>query len=390
MASSTSHPTLFSPLKLGETLTLPNRVVMAPMSRGRATSALKANELMAEYYASRASAGLLITEGTHTSVMGRGWFHTPELVTSDDAKAWRIVTDKVHEAGGRIFCQMWHAGRASHSAFRDGEDGYEGEKKLSVAPSAIKRASEAGKQRHTPRGGEVDVETPRAMTVEEIEALPEEFRNAAQVARDGGFDGVEIHGANGFLLDTFMQSCSNHRTDQYGGSLENRFRIVDACIRAVLTVFEPECVGIRIAPNGVYNGMGSDDFRESFLYYARRFSEYKLGYMHVMIGLGFGFHNKGKPMTIAELKKEFPGPIIANVGFDADSAEKELSEGGADLVAFGRPFLSNPDLVEKMQEGRELRPMLPMEYWYTSKENVWTSEGYTDLSVMDEPVEAKE
>lgn len=354
---------------------------MAPMSRGRAGPSLTANELIGDYYAARATAGLIITEGTHTSVMGRGWFHTPEVFTEAHAKGWKLVTDKVHNAGGKIFCQLWHAGRASHSAFRDGEPGYEGEKARSLAPSAIKRASDSGKQMYTSRRGEVDVEEPRAMTVAEIEGLPDEFLQAAKTAKDGGFDGIEVHCANGFLLDTFLQSCSNKRDDKYGGSFENRFRIVDAVLHAVTAVFEPSQVGVRIAPNGAYNGMGSKDFRESFLYYANRFNEYGLAYMHIMSGLSFGFHDLGKAMELSEFRKVFSGPIIANVGYDAETAEKEIANGNADFISFGRPFLNNPDLVSRFQEGRELRPVLNFKYWYSSVDNVLTTEGYTDLTV---------
>lgn len=377
-----SHPTLLSPLKIGP-MELKNRFVMAPMSRGRAGPSLTANELIAEYYAARASAGLIISEGSHTSILGRGWFHTPEVFTPAHAKGWKIVTDLVHEKGGLMFCQLWHAGRTGHSAFRDGEPGYEGKMKLSVAPSAIKKHSESGKQMHTPRGGQVDVEEPRELTVEEIEALPEEFRNAAQTAKDGGFDGVEVHCAGGFLLDTFLQTCSNNRTDEYGGSLENRFRIVDKVMRAVLTVFEPSRVSVKLSPNSDYNGMGSDDFRESFLYYVKRFSEYGLGYLHLTLGLDFGFHGKGEEMTLAEFRKVYSGVIMANMGYDADSAEKEIADGNSDLVSFGRSFLRNPDFVERVAEGKELNPVLDFQYWYSSLEKVLTTEGYTDLSVVE-------
>lgn len=375
-----SYPNLLSNVQIGD-LNLQNRVAMAPMTRGRSGADLTANEIIAEYYSQRASAGLLITEGAPTSILGRGWYHTPEVFTPEHAKGWRIVTEKVHQNNGLIFCQLWHAGRYSHSSFREGEPGYEGEKAISVAPSPIKRASHDGKQTHTPKG-QVDVETPREMTIEEIHALPEEFRNAAQTAKDGGFDGVEVHCAAGFLLDTFLQSCTNKRTDDYGGSFENRFRIVDEVLKAMFTVYEPSRIGVKISPNGNYNDMGSDDFRESFLYFAKRLAEYGLGYLHISIGLGFGFHGKGDAMTLAEFREVYPGVIIGNCDYDAETAERTIADGHADLISFGRPFLSNPDLAEKFASGTKLNPVLHHKYWYTSAEQPWTKEGYTDLSVV--------
>eukprot|EP00737_Agarophyton_chilense_P002405 gb/GEZJ01002735.1/.p1 GENE.gb/GEZJ01002735.1/~~gb/GEZJ01002735.1/.p1 ORF type:complete len:384 (-),score=55.69 gb/GEZJ01002735.1/:294-1445(-) len=376
----TKYPKLLSPIHLGGSLHLKNRVVMAPMTRGRATEKLMATELMAEYYAQRASAGLIITEGVHTSVVARGWFQAADIFTAEHAQAWKIVTDRVHQRDGKIFCQLWHTGRASHSSFRDGVSGYEGDMKLPAAPSAIKRGSRSGKQGFTNLPGQVDIEVPRALTLEEVQALPEEYRNAAQCAKDAGFDGVEIHGANGYLLDEFLQSVSNKRTDKYGGSFENRFRVVDEILRKVLTVFEPHQVGIRISPNGVFNGMGSDDYRESFLYYAQRLAEYKLGYLHVMIGLGFGFHEKGEPMTMAEFRKVYDGVLIANVGYDAKSAEEEIAAGHSDMVSFGRPYISNPDFVERIMTGAELNEPAPQSVYYSSVENVLTSTGYTDYA----------
>lgn len=375
------HPNLFSPHRMGS-VDLPNRIVMAPMTRGRAGPSFLANEVMAEYYAQRASSALIITEGTHTSPYARGWYHVPDVFEPAHAEAWKIVTKKVHEAGGRIYCQLWHTGRASHSNFRRGLPGFEGDLALAVAPSAIKRESHSGKQSYTNEEGEVDIETPRPLSEEEVDALPEEFRNAAQTAKDAGFDGVELHCANGYLLDEFLQSCSNKRTDKYGGSLENRFRVVDESLKAIFTVFEPDCVGVRLSPNGMFNGMGSDDFRESFLYYAERLSKLNLAYLHVMIGLGFGFHKKGDPMVMADFRKVYSGTLMANVGYDPESAEKEIAEGNTDLVSFGRLYISNPDLVERISKGVELAPS-DFKTYYSSVGNVYTAEGYTDYKAMD-------
>ncbi|KAI0556846.1 flavin oxidoreductase/NADH oxidase [Gracilaria domingensis] len=336
---------------------------------------------MAEYYAQRASAGLIITEGIHTSVVARGWFQAPDIFTAEHAQAWKIAPDRVHERDGKIFCQLWHTGRASHSSFRESITEYEGDMKLAGAPSAIKRSSHSGKQVFTNVPGQVDIETPRALTLE-VEALPEEYRTAAQCAKDAGFDGVEFHDANGYLLDEFLKSCSNHRTDKYGGSFENRFRAIDEVLRAVLTVYEPHQVGICISWNGVFSGIGSDDFRESFLYYAERLAEYKLAYLHVMVGLGFGFHEKGEAMTMAEFRKVYPGKLIANVGYDAKSAEEEIAAGNTDMVAIGRPFMSNPDYVERLTEGAELNEPAPQSVYYSSVENVFASNGYIDFAAV--------
>lgn len=381
-----SYPNLLSPLRLGP-LSLPNRVVMAPMTRGRASESCEATPHMVTYYAQRASAGLIISEGTQVSLAARGWFRAPEVYTPAHAASWRPVTDAVHAAGGRIFCQLWHPGRASHSNFRAGLPGYDAERALPVAPSAIKRASRSGKMGFSNAPGEVDIETPRALTTAEVEALPEEFRNAAQMAKDAGFDGVELHCANGYLLDEFLQTVSNERTDQYGGSMENRFRIVDELLKGIFTVFEPNCVGVRLSPNGSFNGMGSDDYREAFTYYASRLGEMNLAYLHVMIGLGFGFHEKGEPMTMAEFRKVYPGTLMANIGYDGESAEKEIADGNADLISFGRPYISNPDLVERFAAGAELNPPADHAVFYSSYENVMTTEGYTDFKTMEQQKE---
>lgn len=379
----TKYPHLLSPLKMGD-LELPNRVVMAPMTRGRAGPSYTANELMAQYYSQRASSGLIITEGTHTSIVARGWYEAGEIYTDAHAQGWKDVTDAVHAKGGRIFCQLWHTGRASHSSFRKGMEEYPGDLSLSVAPSAVMRSSHSGKQKYTPEKGDVDIETPRALTLDEIKALPEEFRNAAQKSKDAGFDGVEVHCANGYLFDEFLQSCSNFRKDEYGGSLENRFRIVDEVLQAILTVYESSRIGLRISPNGEFNGMGSEDYRESFLYYAKRLSEYNLGYLHIMIGLGFGFHKMGEPMTMKDFREVYPGTLIANVGYDAESAEKEIADGYTDLVSFGRPYIANPDLVERFEADASLADPKGHETWYSSSEYRPESLGYTDYPVLEE------
>lgn len=377
------YPNLLSPLKMGD-LELPTRVVMAPMTRGRADKDYNATELMAEYYRQRAGAAFIITEGTHTSLVARGWYRAPEIYTSKNAEAWKATTKAVHNDGGLIFCQLWHLGRAGHSSFREGMPGFEGDRALAVAPSAIKRKSRHDTQKYTAGGEMVKLETPRELTIDEIHALPEEYKNAAQTAKDAGFDGVEVHCANGYLIDEFLQSCSNERTDEYGGSFDNRFRIVDEVLKAIFEVYEPSRVGLRLSPNGNYNGMGSEDNREAFIHYAKRLAEYNLGYLHVMIGLGFGFHEFGEPLVMADFRKVYPGIMIANVGYTAESAEEEISNGNTDLVSFARPYIANPDLVERFKRDAHLAQPTDPSTFYSSVENHPEERGYTDYPTLAE------
>jgi len=378
-----SYPVLLSSLRVGPT-TYPSRIAMAPMTRARAGSSMMANELMAKYYSQRASAGLIFTEATSISIQGRGWFDAPEIRTEAQADAWRQTTDAVHAAGGRIFCQLWHAGRASHSSFRDGIEGFEGNLRLAVAPSAIKRISHTGKQYYTPLKVDPEIETPRALRTEEIAAVVKDFRNAAEMAKRAGFDGVELHAANGYLLDAFLQSCSNERSDQYGGSLENRFRILQEVLEEVLQVYPSNMVSVRISPNGSYNGMGSQDFREAFLYYAERLKEFNLGFLHILVGLDFGFHELGTAMTLADFRKVYPGKIMGNCGFTLETAEREVADGNADMIAFGRLYISNPDLVKRVETGAALAELPDKDVWYSTPTALKSSEGYTDFQTMEQ------
>ena len=226
---------------------------------------------------------------------------------------------------------------------------------------------------HTPRGKE-PYETPRALDTGGIAAVVEDYRRAAERAREAGFDGVEIHAANGYLLDQFLQSRTNQRTDGYGGSVENRYRILKEVVEAVLTVWPAGRVGVRLSPNGDFNDMGSPDFRETFTYAATQLNTYQLGYLHVVDGLAFGFHEQGEPMTLAEFRAVFSGPVMGNCGYTETTAEQAIAAGDADLIAFGRPFLSNPDLVERYRNGWDLNPPAEMTDWSAP-----TADGYTDF-----------
>ena len=264
--------------------------------------------------------------------------------------------------------QLWHTGRASHSSFQENNQ-------LPVAPSAIRIE---GSEAHTPDGKKPH-EIPRALETAEVSQDVEEYRQAAANAKEAGFDGVEIHGANGYIIDEFLQSKTNQRTDKYGVSLENRYRFLKEIIESILTVWDARRVGVRLSPNGNYNDMGSPDYRETFTYVAHQLNSYGLGYLHIMDGLGFGFHELGEPMTLAELRKIYNGTLIGNCGYDKESAEKTIAANEADLIAFGRPFISNPDLVERFANNWKLNPAPETAIWYS-----YEAEGYTDYPTYQE------
>jgi len=330
---------------------LPNRVVMAPMTRARAGAARVPNALMAEYYRQRSNAGLIVTEATTISPQANGWVDSPGIYTDEQQAGWGPVVEAIHEAGGRVFLQLWHLGRASHSTFHDGAP--------AVAPSAIKLN---GDYIHTPEG-KLPYETPRALDLAEIPGVVEEYRRAAERARAAGFDGVEIHAANGYLIDQFLQSKTNHRTDAYGGSLENRYRFLKEVTEAVITVFPANRVGVRLAPNGVFNDMGSPDYRETFTYVAEQLDTCGLAYLHVMDGLAFGFHDLGAPMTLEDFRAVYHGTLMANCGYTQEQGEAAIRDGHADLVAYGRPYITNPDLVERFANGWPLAPDADPKVW---------------------------
>lgn len=361
MAVSEDSLLLMSPFQM-HNLTLKNRVVLAPLTRARAGEERLPNALMAKYYAQRATAGLLITEATVISEQAIGWQNTPGIYSQAQAEAWKQVVDAVHAQGGVIFLQLWHCGRASHSSFQK-------EGQLPVAPSAIKINDD---EIHTPAGKQ-PYETPRALETEEIPQLVETYRRAAELAQVAGFDGLEIHSANGYLLDEFLQSKTNHRSDRYGGTIANRYRCLQDVIEATLTIWPANRVAVRLSPNGSFNDMGSPDYRETFLYVAQQLNTYGLAYLHVMDGLAFGFHELGEPMTLAEFRTVFDGPLMGNCGYEKETAEAALQAGHGDLIAFGRSFISNPDLVERFAHNWPLNPAADMATWYS-----FGPEGYAD------------
>ena len=331
---------LFEPYPL-KTMTLPNRMVMAPLTRGRAEADGTPNDLMARYYRQRAEAGLIVSEATAISRGGVGWLGAPGIYTDAHVAGWRKVTEAVHEAGGRIFLQLWHMGRASHPDFLDGE--------LPVAPSAVA----ADEWSHTPLGKKRYV-VPRALELDEIPGIVNDYAAAAVRARDAGFDGVEIHGANGYLIDQFLRDGSNRRTDAYGGCVANRARFLLEVTEAVCSAWSPDRVGVRLSPTGGYNDMRDSDPPATFGHAADALNRFNLAYLHLMEALPghplAGTHERISPM----LRTIYRGTLIINGGFDAQLATAALERGEADLVAFGMLFLANPDLVRRFREGAPL------------------------------------
>jgi 2,4-dienoyl-CoA reductase-like NADH-dependent reductase (Old Yellow Enzyme family) len=329
-------PTLFDPLQLGDIL-LPNRIIMAPLTRARAGSVRVPNALMAEYYVQRASAGLIISEATSVTPMGVGYADTPGLWSSEQVDGWKIVTDAVHKAGGRIFAQLWHVGRISAPLFLNGE--------LPVAPSAIAPKGHVSLVRP-----EQDYVTPRALETSEIPGIVEAYRKAAMNATMAGFDGVEIHGANGYLLDQFLQDSTNLRTDEYGGSLQNRARLMLEVTDAVLSVWDAGLVGMHLAPRMDSHTMGDSDRLGTFSYIARELGERGIAFICAR-------EHKAEDWIGPKLKAAFGGVYIANEGFTKESAQAALDAGEADAIAWGKAYIANPDLVERFAKNAPLNEL---------------------------------
>ena len=353
---------LLEPYRLHD-LDLPNRVVMAPLTRGRAGADRIPNATMAEYYAQRSSAGLIVSEATTISEQANGWLESPGIYTDAMEEGWRRVTAAVHARGGRIFLQLWHMGRASHSSFHGG--------RLPVSASPVRLS---GDPIRTPAGPQTH-ETPRTLETHEVPGVVADYAKAAARARAAGFDGVEIHAANGYLIDQFLQSRTNLRTDAYGGSIDKRCRFLAEVATAVLDVWPAGRVGVRLSPNGVFNDMGSPNYREQFLHAAALLDRLGIGYLHVVDGLGFGFHKLGEPMTLAEFREVYRGPLVGNCGYTPETAARAIESGQADLIAFGRDYIANPDLVERIANGWPLAPAAEMATWYAPT----GGRGYTDF-----------
>ncbi|SEB25766.1 alkene reductase [Variovorax sp. YR216] len=356
--------TLFEPYALGP-LTLPNRIVMAPLTRNRAGSGLVPGELAAAYYAQRTSAGLLITEATQVSAQAQGYQDTPGLYTQAQIAGWRKVTDAVHAKGGRIFVQLWHVGRVSHVDLQP-------EGAAPVAPSAIRAATKT-----FVNNGFSTVSEPRALELDELPGIVNDFRQAAANAIAAGFDGVEIHGANGYLLEQFIKDGANQRSDAYGGSVENRARLLLEVAAAVAQEIGAERIGVRISPVSPANGISCSDPQPQYNYIAERLNALGIVYLHVVEGATGGPRDVA-PFDFDALRTRFEGTYLANNGYDLDLATARLNMGKADLFAFGRAFIGNPDLVERLKTGAPLAQFNPATLYGGG------AQGYTDYPTLAE------
>lgn len=351
-----TQPSLFDPVQIGA-WHLPNRIIMAPLTRGRAGAERVPNALMAEYYVQRASAGFILSEATSVSPMGVGYANTPGIWSAEQVEGWKIVTRAVHEAGGRILLQLWHVGRISDPMFLNGE--------LPVAPSAVTPAGHVSLVR--PLKAFV---TPRALEIHEIPGIVAEYRRGAENALAAGFDGIEIHGANGYLLDQFLQDKTNRRDDEYGGSLENRARFLLEITDAAISVWGASRVGMHLAPRGDSYDIGDSHPAETFGYVARELGKRKIAFLFVRESFG---ENRIGP----QLKAAFGGPYIANEKFTKATAGQVLSAGEADAVAFGIPYIANPDLPERFRLDAPLNEPDPTTFHGPGPK------GYTDYLFLD-------
>jgi N-ethylmaleimide reductase len=332
---------LFQPVQMGS-LKLRNRIVMAPLTRSRAGKGDAPQPMNAVYYGQRASAGLIISEASQISQQGKGYAYTPGIYTDEQIEGWRLVTDAVHAEGGLIFCQLWHVGRISHPSLQANGA-------LPVAPSAILPKGNA----FTEQGFQPLV-TPRALETDEIAGIVDQYRHATQCAHQAGFDGVEIHAANGYLIDQFLRDKTNQRTDRYGGSIENRIRFMREVTEAVCSVMPSDRVGIRLAPVSPANDIADSNPEALFSAAVAALNPFNLAYLHLVEGAIREPRHENEGFDLHKLRKIFNGLYMANNGYNPELAEVTVEHGDADLIAFGRPFISNPDLVERLQAGAPL------------------------------------
>ena len=365
---------LFQPVRLGR-YNLPRRMVMAPLTRSRARQPGNVpSALNACYYAQRASAALIVTEATQVSQQGQGYAWTPGIHSREQIEGWRLVTDAVHKAGGLIFLQLWHVGRISHPSLQP--DGM-----LPVAPSAIKPRGEAFIENENGEGELVPFVTPRALQIEEMPYLVRQYARGSRNALEAGFDGVEVHAANGYLFDQFINSSTNRRTDAYGGPIENRMRLLIDVVEAVSDVWGQDRVGVRLSPLGTFNDMGDDDPETTFGSVAEKLNGGALAYLHIVNPAVAAFEKGIEPdpgaLRVLELLRErYGGTLIIAGGFDHDTAEGWLRRDKADLIAFGRKFLANPDLPERFRSHASLNADDPSSYYGGG------AKGYTDYPTL--------
>lgn len=347
---------LFQPLQAGA-FHLPNRIVMAPLTRCRASAGRVPNAMMAEYYAQRAAFGMILSEATSISPQGVGYPNTPGIWSDEQVEGWKVVTSAVHQAGGTILLQLWHVGRISDPVYLDGG--------LPVAPSAVAAAGHVSLIRP-----EKAFVTPRALDIGEIPGIIEDYRHAAENAKAAGFDGVEIHGANGYLIDQFLQDSTNKRSDEYGGPIENRARFLLEVTDAVVSVWGADRVGVHLAPRGDAHDMGDSNLSAVFHYAARELGKRKLAFLCAR-------ESHDQPALGPSLKQAFGGVFIANEGFTAETAREAILSGAADAVAFGKAAIANPDLVERFRTGAPLNPPDPSTFYGDGPV------GYTDYPFLE-------
>ena len=361
-------PTLFDPIQLGA-IHAPNRILMAPLTRGRSTRAHVPTELMIDYYRQRASAGLIITEATGISQEGLGWPYAPGLWSDEQVEAWKPITDAVHEAGGRIAAQLWHMGRQVHSSV------------IGQQPVSSSATASPG-QAHT-YDGKQDFETARPLALAEIPRLIEDYRRASANAIRAGFDGVQIHSANGYLIDQFLRDNANFRDDAYGGSIENRTRLLGEVAQAVADVVGADRTGVRLSPNGDSQGVNDSNPVALFTAAAARLDAIGIAFLELREPPADGtFGRTTVPAVSPDIRKVFSGPLILNSDYTLEKAQTALDSGVADGIAFGRTFLANPDLPRRLAEGLPLNPS-DMKTWYSQG-----PEGYTDYPFAAETVAA--
>jgi N-ethylmaleimide reductase len=359
---------LFDSFQLGSN-TLANRIVMSPITRLRANGTIP-TALMAEYYAQRASAGLIITECTMISPLSQGYINVPGIYNQAQVEGWKLVTDAVHAQGGKIFLQIWHSGRVAHSALLNGVK--------PIAPSEIAAIG----QLHTPIG-KVDIETPRALETSEITEIVDQFRQGAVNAQQAGFDGIELHGAFGYLIDQFLQDGSNQRSDRYGGSIENRARFLLEVVEAVTQEWSDGCVGIKLSPSNTFYGMFDSDPKAIFGYVIQELNSFNLAYIHLMEAneIDLGTRDVINPV-LPIFRPFYQGNIITNGGYDQDTGNKAIASGHVELVSYGRPYISNPDLVKRYKQNGDLNEPNPRTF-YGRGNTEDASIGYTDYPFFE-------
>lgn len=362
--AETMAASLFGPVSVGA-WELPNRIVMAPLTRNRAAEGLVPGPFAAEYYAQRASAGLIIAEATQVSAQAQGYSDTPGCYTPEQVAGWKQVTDAVHAKGGRIIVQLWHCGRISHSVFQHGE--------APVGPSDLRAEAKT----FVAAEGFVDVSAPRALRLDEMPGIVADFRHAARCAMEAGFDGVEVHGAHGYLLDAFLRDGTNKRTDRYGGSIENRARLLVEVMQAIAAEIGADRLGVRLSPVSPAGDSKDSNPQALFTHVVTALNPMGLAYLHVVEG-ATGGPRDNEPFDYAALRQHFDGPWMVNNGYNRAMAVDAITSGSADLVSFGRPFIANPDLVRRLELDAPLNAMMPRETLYGGG-----AHGYTDYPFLD-------